>query len=64
MTAYLRITQIRSPIRRKKNQKDTLISLGLNKRHRTREYPDTASLQGRLRTVKHLVTVTQKVTKP
>lgn len=59
MTAILRVTQIRSAIRRQKNQRDTLISLGLNKRHRTRQYPDTPALRGRLNTVKHLITVTE-----
>ena len=37
----LRVTQIRSPIRRPEDQRQTLIGLGLNKMRRTRELEDT-----------------------
>jgi large subunit ribosomal protein L30 len=53
----LRVTQIGSPIGRTKNQEDTLIGLGLNKRHRTRELQDTPAIRGMITKVHHLVTV-------
>ena len=37
----VKVTQIGSPIRRTKDQRATLIGLGLNKMHRTRELQDT-----------------------
>ena len=37
------VTQIGSPIGRPQWQRQTLIGLGLNKMHRTRELEDTAS---------------------
>ncbi len=53
----VRITQIGSPIRRQKDQRATLIGLGLNKMHRTRELEDTPSVRGMIDKVKHLVRV-------
>ena len=53
----VRITQIGSPIRRQKDQRATLIGLGLNKMHRTRELEDTSSVRGMINKVKHLVRV-------
>ncbi len=53
----LRVTQTGSPIGRKPGQRETLIGLGLNKMHRTRELADTASTRGMLRKVAHLVKV-------
>jgi len=53
----VRITQIGSPIRRQKDQRETLIGLGLNKMHRTRELEDTSSVRGMIDKVKHLVRV-------
>ena len=50
----VRITQIGSPIRRQKDQRATLIGLGLNKMHRTRELEDTSSVRGMIDKVKHL----------
>ena len=43
------VKQIGSPIRRPKVQRQTLIGLGLNKMHRTRELPDTPSIRGMVR---------------
>ena len=37
----VRVTQTGSPIGRKPGQKETLVGLGLNKLHRTRELEDT-----------------------
>ena len=51
----LRITQTGSPIRRQKDQRATLVGLGLNKMHKTRELEDTPSVRGMIDKVKHLV---------
>ena len=53
----VRVTQIGSPIRRPADQRQTLIGLGLNKMHRTRELEDTPSVRGMIDKVKHLVRV-------
>ena len=42
----LRVTQTGSPIRRPQDQRATLIGLGLNKMHRTRELEDTPAVRG------------------
>jgi large subunit ribosomal protein L30 len=53
----LRVTQHGSPIGRRRDQRQTLIGLGLNKRHRTRELEDTPAVRGMIEKVKHLVHV-------
>jgi large subunit ribosomal protein L30 len=53
----IRITQIGSPIGRPDDQRATLIGLGLNKLHRSREVEDTAAVRGMIAKVKHLVRV-------
>ena len=53
----VRVTQIGSPIRREKSQRETLIGLGLNKMHRTRVLEDTPSVRGMIFKVKHLIRV-------
>ena len=53
----LRVTQVGSPIGRKPGQRETLIGLGLNKMHRTRELEDTPAIRGMIRKVAHLVKV-------
>ncbi len=53
----VKVTQIGSPIGRVKSQRETLIGLGLNKMHRTRELEDTPSVRGMIRKVAHLVRV-------
>lgn len=53
----LRVTQIKSPIGRRHDQRETLIGLGLNKLHRTRELEDTPSIRGMLDKVRHLIRV-------
>ncbi len=55
--ATIKITQIGSHIRRQPDQQATLIGLGLNKMHRTRELEDTPSVRGMIRKVAHLVKV-------
>jgi len=51
------VTQTGSPIRRQQDQRATLVGLGLNKMHRTRELEDTPSVRGMIDKVKHLVRV-------
>ena len=51
----LKVTQIGSPIGRRKDQRATLIGLGLNKMHKTRELEDTPAVRGMIRKVNHLV---------
>ena len=51
------ITQTRSPRGRRKDQRQTLIGLGLNKLNRTRTLEDTPSVRGMINKVKHLVRV-------
>ena len=53
----VKVTQIGSPIGRTKDQRGTLIGLGLNKMHKTRELEDTPAVRGMINKVKHLVRV-------
>ena len=53
----IRVTQIRSPIGRPRDQRATLRGLGLDKLHRTRELEDTPSIRGMINKVHHLVRV-------
>ncbi len=55
--AMLRITQLRSTIGCKQNQRATLKSLGLRKIRQTVDKPDTPQIRGMILTVRHLVTV-------
>jgi large subunit ribosomal protein L30 len=53
----IRVTQKGSPIGRRDDQRQTLVGLGLNKRHRSRELEDTPAVRGMIEKVRHLVTV-------
>ena len=53
----IKITQTGSHIGRTEDQRGTLIGLGLNKRHRTRELVDTPEVRGMIHTVTHLIDV-------
>lgn len=53
----IKVTQIKSPIGRPKDQRATLIGLGLNKLWRTKELEDTPSVRGMVAKVAHLVRV-------
>ncbi len=55
--ATVRVTQVGSPIGRRKDQRAPLVGLGLNKMHRTRELEDTPSVRGMIAKVRHLVRV-------
>jgi large subunit ribosomal protein L30 len=51
------VEQVGSPIRRPKDQRQTLVGLGLNKMHRRRTLEDTPSVRGMIAKVAHLVRV-------
>ena len=55
--AKIKVTQTGSPIRRTKDQRATLVGLGLNKMHRTVELEDTPDVRGMIRKVQHMVKV-------
>jgi large subunit ribosomal protein L30 len=60
MAKTLVVKQIGSPIRRPAVQRATLIGLGLNKMHRTRELPDTPSIRGMVESIPHLVEIVEE----
>ncbi len=51
------LTQISSPIGRKKDQRQTLIGLGLNKMYKSRMLKKTDSVLGMVKKVAHLIKV-------
>lgn len=53
----IRIKQVRSKIRRPKNQKLTLEALGLTKIDQVVEHNATPSILGMVKTVNHLISV-------
>ena len=55
--AKITVRQTGSPIRREKDQRATLVGLGLNKLGRTRELEDTPAVRGMIAKVAHLVEV-------
>ena len=55
--AKITVTQTGSPIRRKNDQRATLVGLGLNRLGRTRQLEDTPSVRGMVAKVAHLVEV-------
>jgi large subunit ribosomal protein L30 len=55
--AKIKIKQTGSPIRRTKDQRGTLIGLGLNKMHKVRELEDSPEVRGMIRAVRHMVEV-------
>ena len=52
--------QIGSPIRRPAKQRQTLVGLGLNKMHKTRELEDTPSVRGMVNKIPHLVEIVEE----
>ncbi|MGI5127381.1 50S ribosomal protein L30 [Pseudonocardia sp. CA-107938] len=55
--AKLKITQVRSTIGCKADQKATVKSLGLRKIRQSAEWDDTPQVRGMIKAVRHLVTV-------
>ncbi len=60
MAKTIVVKQIGSPIRRPAEQRQTLIGLGLNKMHRTRELEDTPAVRGMVRKIPHLVEIVEE----
>lgn len=56
-TAELIVTQVRSTIGTKKNQRETLRTLGLHKIRQSVVRTNDAQVRGMIKTVRHLVTV-------
>jgi large subunit ribosomal protein L30 len=55
--ATIKIKQTGSPIRRTKDQRATLVGLGLNKMHKVSELQDSPEVRGMIRKVQHMVEV-------
>jgi large subunit ribosomal protein L30 len=55
--AKIKIKQTGSPIRRTKDQRATLVGLGLNKMHRVSELEDSPEVRGMIQKVRHMVEV-------
>jgi len=55
--AKIKIKQTGSPIRRTKDQRATLVGLGLNKLHRVSELEDSPEVRGMIKKVRHMVAV-------
>ncbi|MAI58477.1 MAG: 50S ribosomal protein L30 [Rhodobacteraceae bacterium] len=60
MAKTIVVKQIGSPIRRPEKQRQTLIGLGLNKMHKTRELEDTLSIRGMVNKIPHLVKIIEE----
>ncbi|MHA3977893.1 50S ribosomal protein L30 [Halovulum sp. GXIMD14794] len=58
--ATIVVKQVGSPIRRPKIQRETLIGLGLNKMHKTRELEDTPAIRGMVAKIPHLVEIIEE----
>ena len=54
------VKQVGSPIRRPAKQRQTLIGLGLNKMHKTRELEDTPSVRGMVDKISHMVEIIEE----
>ena len=60
MAKTIVVKQIGSPIRRLQIQRQTLIGLGLNKMHKTRELEDTPAIRGMVAKIPHLVEIVEE----
>ncbi len=60
MAKTIVVKQIGSPIRRPAKQRATLIGLGLNKMHKTRELEDTPSIRGMVASIPHMVEIIEE----
>ncbi len=56
-TKTVTVTQIKSPIGRRNDQRETLRGLRLNKMHKSSTLEDTPSVRGMIDKVKHLLRV-------
>ena len=55
--AKIKVTQVKSNIKRPEDQKRTLTALGLHKIGQVVEHEDSATIKGMVNKIKHLVTV-------
>lgn len=55
--SQIKISQVRSSIGRPKDQKDTLVALGLGRIGKSRELTLSPSIQGMINKIAHLITV-------
>ncbi len=60
MAKTIVVEQYASPSRRPAVQRQTLIGLGLNKMHKTRELPDTPSIRGMVAAIPHLAVIVEE----
>jgi len=60
MAKTIVVKQIGSPIRRPAKQRATLVGLGLNKMHKTRELEDTPSVRGMIKAIPHMVEIIEE----
>ncbi|SEQ18883.1 50S ribosomal protein L30 [Thalassovita taeanensis] len=60
MAKTIVVKQVGSPIRRPAKQRATLIGLGLNKMHKTRELEDTPSIRGMVASISHMVEIIEE----
>jgi large subunit ribosomal protein L30 len=58
-TRTIKIEQTGSSIRRRHDQRETLIGLGLNRIGRVAEVPDTPSTRGMIAKVAHIVRIVE-----
>jgi large subunit ribosomal protein L30 len=56
----IKVQQIGSPIRRRHDQRETLVGLRLNRVGRISELPDTPATRGMIAKVNHLVRVVEE----
>ena len=56
----IKVEQVGSPIRRRHDQRETLVGLGLNKLGRVAELTDTPATRGMIKKVAHLVRVVEE----
>jgi large subunit ribosomal protein L30 len=60
MAKTIVVKQVGSPIRRPAKQRQTLIGLGLNKMHKTRELEDTPAVRGMVNKIPHMVEIIEE----
>ena len=60
----LKVTQIRSTIGRKEDQKRTVVALGLGRIGKSREHDDNPVIRGMIQAVKHLLKVEEMAGEP
>ena len=60
MAKTIVVKQVGSPIRRPGDQRATLIGLGLNKMHKTRELEDTPAVRGMIAKIPHMVEIIEE----